>query len=127
MVIKIKDGWVLTNKGIEYLKTKKLTNHSPTAKQHLDLDKLARKIKSPYVQDFVIEAVSCIENNLLKSAVVFSWVGAISVLYEYVEANKLKQFNLEAKKRDNRWKDAINIEGLSKMKEYDFLQIIEGI
>ncbi|MNY26434.1 hypothetical protein D3C86_1602840 [compost metagenome] len=48
-------------------------------------------------------------------------------MYEYVITNKILEFNTEAKRRFPKWINATNIDGLTKMKEYDFLQVIEGI
>jgi hypothetical protein len=53
-------------------------------------------------------------------------VGAVAVLYDYVVANALSGFNAEAKRRDGRWRDAKNSDDLARMKEYDFLQVLES-
>lgn len=64
---------------------------------------------------------------MLKSAVVFSWIGAISLLYEHVISVHLNAFNVEALRRNPKWVNAKNIDGLTRMGEYDFLQVLESI
>tara|TARA_B110000240_G_scaffold189932_1_gene230512 strand:+ start:4802 stop:5521 length:720 start_codon:yes stop_codon:yes gene_type:complete len=123
----LKDGWTLTSKGEKHLEELKIIGKSPIIIHHKNLTEQTKKIKSLYVQEFINEAIISLEYKLLKSAVVFSWIGAISTIYEFVEKNKLSDFNAEAKRRFPKWKTASNIDGLTRMKEYDFLQIIEGI
>jgi len=76
---------------------------------------------------FLSEAVACLENHLLRAAVVLIWVGAVAVLQDEVVAKKLPEFNAEALRRDAKWKAAKDADGLSRMKEADFLVIIEAI
>lgn len=78
-------------------------------------------------KDFVEEAVQCFESRLYRAAVVLSWVGAVSVLYEHVITNHLQDFNAEASRRDSRWRNASDADGLSRMREYDFLQILAAL
>lgn len=127
LAIKVKDGWCLTTKGENYLVDKKFQTKKPKVVEYENLKKEAEKIKSTYVQEFVIEAINALEYDLLKSAVVFSWIGAISVLYEHIINNRLADFNTEAKRRFPKWKSATNIDGLTRMKEYDFLQVLESL
>ncbi len=126
-VIRVNEGWILTNLGLDTLQSKDYVTSSPITQNYKKLLLASSSIKSEYVRDFIIEAIKSLQYGLLKASVVFSWVGAISLLYENVEKNHLKDFNLEAKKRFPKWNDAKNIDGLTKMKEYDFLQIIEHI
>ncbi len=51
------------------------------------------KIKDADTKAFVQEAISCFEGRLCRAAVVLSWVGAVSVLYEHVIVAKLVAFN----------------------------------
>lgn len=127
LAIKVKDGWCLTTKGENCLVDKKFQTKKPKVVEYENLKKEAEKIKSTYVQEFVIEAINALEYDLLKSAVVFSWIGAISVLYEHIINNRLADFNTEAKRRFPKWKSATNIDGLTRMKEYDFLQVLESL
>ena len=78
-------------------------------------------------KSFVEEAVQCFESRLYRAAVVLSWVGAVSVLYDHVVANHLAAFNAEASRRDSRWRNASDADGLSRMREYGFLQTIASL
>jgi len=127
LAIKIPEGWTITRDGETYLVAKGFLDYSPVIKIHNNLLKKTKNISSPYVKEFIIEAIKSLEFKLYKSAVVFSWVGALSILYEYIVNNRLSDFNNEASRRDSKWKTANNIDGLTRMKEYDFLQIIEAI
>ena len=64
---------------------------------------------------------------MLRSAVVLSWVGAISLLYDHVVANNLSDFNTEAHRRNPKWKAAKNKDDLTRMKEHEFLQVLPAI
>lgn len=84
-------------------------------------------IADTQIKSFVIESIECYERSLHRAAIVLSWVGALSVLQEFVIHNKLDDFNSEAKRRDGKWKNAKIREDFGRMKEFDFLQIIESI
>ena len=86
-----------------------------------------QKRTSKDTRAFVEEAVSCFERKLYRSAVVLTWIGAISVIYEHVVANKLAEFNAEALKRDAKWRPAKNADGLGRIGEFDFLQICQAL
>lgn len=53
-----------------------------------------------------------------------SWIGAVAVLYNHIHANHLKAFNIEAKRIDSKWKDAITTDDLARIRESDFLDRI---
>lgn len=126
LVISTPNGWELTEKG--WLKIDELAGSSITIRQvSSDFDKLLKKISDSDTKEFVKEAIACYDNKLLRSSVVLSWVGAISLLQDYVLAHKLVDFNTEASRRDSKWKTAKNKDDLSRMKEYDFLQILVSL
>jgi hypothetical protein len=100
---------------------------SPSKVLQPTLRKYATAIGDPQIKEFVAEAVDAIEFKLFRSAVVFSWVGAVSILYEVVLKNHLAAYNAEALRRFPKWKMATSRDDLSRMKEYDFLQIINAI
>lgn len=94
----------------------------------------ANSIRSLLVQithaparEFLLEAIACVEYGQLRAAVVFSWVGAVALLHEHVVAKRLAAFNAEALRRDAKWKAATSTDGLARMKESDFLQVLEAI
>lgn len=78
-------------------------------------------------KDFLEEAIKCLEIKQYRAAVVFSWVGAISVLHNHIVNHHLVAFNAEAKRRNALWKDAKNSDDLGLMKEHDFLNVLESI
>ena len=91
------------------------------------LRKHLTKIKEPNTYSFVEQAIQCFEAEFHRAAVVLSWVGAISVLYEHVRKNKLADFNEEAIRRFPKWKPAKTKDDLARMKEKHFLEVLEGI
>ncbi len=58
-----------------------------------------------------------------------SWVGAVAVLYDHVVATDLVGFNTEATARAAKmkypWIAAKNADGLARMKESEFLLVLE--
>ena len=127
MAIKLPDGWAITEKGKKSLASLGVLTDTPTQSIKPTLRKYASEISSDHVKQFAEEAISALEVGLLRSAVVLSWVGAVSILYQEVVNSHLATFNTEAVRRFPKWKNASNADGLSKMKEYDFLQVLCGI
>jgi hypothetical protein len=76
---------------------------------------------------FLDEAVTCLEHDLYRAAVVLSWIGAMSVLHHHVVDDYLGAFNREAIARDSKWKDSATANDLACMKERDFLNVVDGI
>lgn len=128
LAIRINDGWELTDSGKE-----KVTQLAGSAISGV-MPKIASSLRShlstisnPDTIAFLEEAIRCYETKLYRSAVVLSWVGAASLLYDYVFTNKLAEFNVEAARRDPKWKMAKIKDDLANLKEYDFLQILYSI
>ena len=121
-------GWELGNAGSERVK-ELIGSHLVTGPSvvALQLRNLLPRLADPETRAFVEESVACYENKLYRAAVVLSWVGAVSVLYQHVVANRLHVFNTEAQRRDAKWKVAKSPDDLSRMKEHDFLQVLETI
>lgn len=128
LAIRTDSGWELTNSGKEkvaQLAGAAITSFSPkiasSLRSHLS------SISSHETAAFLEEAIRCYETKLYRSAVVLTWVGAISVLYDYVVSHKLAAFNAEAVKRNSKWKTATIKDDLANMKEHDFLQVLQSI
>jgi hypothetical protein len=85
------------------------------------------KITQEETRKFVEQAIQCFESHYYRAAVVLSWVGAVAVLYDFIVSNHLRAFNTEAKRRDNSWKNAKTPDDLARMKESDFLDILEAL
>lgn len=128
MAARTDKGWLLTGPGRQHVA--QLTGvkvGSPTPKVASSLRTELGKLKDPQVIAFVDQAIRCFEEELYRAAVVLSWVGALYVIYEYVVQNELGAFNAEARRRNSKWKDAKNVDGLARMKERECLDIIESI
>jgi hypothetical protein len=85
------------------------------------------RLKSADVRPFLEEAIGCAEEEFHRAAVVLSWIGALGVLYDNVVAKHLGEFNVEARRRDAKWRNAKTLDDLARMKEFDFLQVLEAI
>jgi len=125
--IRTDGGWELTGTGRKYVTGIAGVAAGQPQKLAASLRAVTSKIRQVETRAFVEEAVLCFEHNLLRAAIVFSWIGAISVLYDHVIAAHLAVFNAEANKRDPKWKPAKTRDDLARMKEYDFLQVSERI
>ncbi len=130
--IQLPQGWILSGKGRKEL-SKAVPNAtggvSPTASIAVELRRHLGKIRDADTLAFLDEAIRCYESKppLYRAAIVLSWVGAISVLYNQVIHHRLADFNAEGRKRDPKWRDAKAVDGFSRMKEHDFLDIIEAL
>jgi hypothetical protein len=123
------DGWELAEKGertVQELAGAKLQRVA-VKKTVADVRQHVSKISSGDARDFIEEAISCFESGQFRAAVVFSWVGAVSLMHNHVVQNALSAFNTEARRRDSKWKDARNSDELGRMKEHDFLDVLEAI
>jgi hypothetical protein len=124
----VTDGWQLTTPGRERVRT--LVGpaaSSPVAHLLPKLRSELAKIKNPQAAAFIEEAIKCLEVKLVRAGVVLSWVGAVAVLYDHVIAKELGAFNTEALRRDAKWRPAKTADDLARMKEADFLNVLESI
>lgn len=125
----LKDGWTITLAGKQYLFDSHLISEkrSITKNDVADLRLHLQSVQNIDSVNFMEEAIICLEADQKRAAVVLSWVGAVSILYDFVIKNHLSDFNKEAVRRDSKWKAATTSDGLSKMKEHDFLDILESL
>lgn len=121
-----KEGWALTSPGKKRIVELLGVADAHVATQSNSLRALLPKLGTN-VQEFITEAVACYESRHFRAAVVLSWVGATSVLYTRVVQHHLADFNAEATRRDAKWWTAKTEDDLSRMKEYDFLQVLEAL
>ena len=123
-------GWELTAAGRKYI-TNELDaslDESPMSIVASGVRKHLAKISNPQVRAFVEEAIGCLEQGNRRAAVVLSWVGAVAVLQDHVVDHKLSAFNAEAAGRPAlKWKAATTTDDLSRMDEFDFLQVCAAI
>lgn len=126
--IRTPDGWELTNDGRAYVATiAGPIAASPAPKIAAALRPYLSSIIDIDTRKYVEEGVEAFEHQLYRSAVVLTWVGAIALLHDHVFVKHLTAFNAEASRRNTRWQPAKGLEDLSRMKEYDFLQVIESL
>jgi hypothetical protein len=125
----IKGNWVLTIPGRSHLFAQKYVSEKKSHAVHdaKDLRGHLSSISNLQTKSFIEEAINCLEADQKRAAVVFSWIGAVAVLYDEVIKNHLDAFNIEATRKDAKWKAAKNADDLGKMKEFDFLNILETI
>ena len=128
LAIRTPQGWELTSQGKAYIASiAGPLLPSVSALVVSALRKQLPSILSADTRNFVAEAVRCLEAKLYRSAIVISWVGAVAVLYDIVVKSYLNDFNTEALKRDPKWRTAKTTDDLTRMKEFDFLQILPVI
>ena len=110
-------GWELHQSGMLRVRNslpKAQVNLVVTSASHSLRSHLLR-IKSTTVRGFVEEAIICFEAKQFRAAVVFSWVGAMAMLYEHVIASCLPDFNNEAHRRDQNWRQAKTADDLGRI------------
>lgn len=129
--VKMPEGWTLTPSGRKYIQDKYVPNDPSSTKEiTLGLRSHLEKISNPDTREFVRESIGCLEADLKRSAVVMSWAGAMSILYDYVfaDSDRLKDFNARATLRfqntQKKWKPAITKDDLMLMSESEFLDIL---
>lgn len=128
-VFKAPQGWELTDAGRTYvagLAAQELAT-SPAAAEAQSLRALLPKLKNEDARAFLLEAVVCAEQSLLRAAVVLSWVGAMALLHQDAAAHHLVALNAEALRRDPKWKPAKITDDLGRMREATFLEIAEAV
>lgn len=127
--IKLPNGWILTSTGWDYINSLGVLpdRQGPQVPEPaIQLRNLLATITSQQTANFLREAIACFEGGYYRACVVLSWVGAISLLYDYVVKHRLSAFNNEAQTRDNKWRPAKTNDDLARMKESDFLDIISS-
>lgn len=128
LVIRTSEGWELTAAGQNVVRQLAGVASRAPIQAHADaLRALLPRIANTETAAFVEEAIGCSEARHFRAAVVLSWVGAVAVLYDHVLAHKVADFNVEALRRDAKWKAARSADDLTRLKEFDFLQIVETI
>jgi hypothetical protein len=126
--VRTNEGWELTADGMNYVF--QIAGPLLPSVTPLVLSALRKQIISisdNNTKSFVEESIKCFELSLYRSAIVFSWVGAIAVLQSFVHGNHLLAFNTEALRRDLKWRKALTPDDIGRMKEYDFLQVLHAI
>ncbi len=125
LALRVSAGWEVTTDGIKHLaQLGVVDSSSATATVNSQLRGHLVQIQSEQIRAFVEEAVSCSEHGLNRAAVVLCWIGALSLIYEFVLKQKLAQFNAAARAKNAKWKDATTIDHFGLMDEGEFLDLI---
>lgn len=126
-VIFTPNGWELTSFGIEYVS--KITGIDAVISPLIlsNLRGHLPNLKNPDTQKYLEEAICCFEYKLYRSAVVLSWVGAVSILNDWVINNKLNEFNTELLRRNPNLKPIKTTDDFGKIREKEFLEILVSI
>lgn len=119
-------GWKLTQIGRERANALLGQVAEPSPAQAPALRLLLPRLAGA-MQEFVAEGVACYEAKHYRAAVVLTWVGAVSVLYEHTVASRLADFNAEALRRDAKWRNAKTADDLARMKQHEYLQVLESL
>lgn len=123
---RVENGWILTAIGRKHIATLGLAVSAVVSHASTALRKHTATIKNQETKNFVDEAISCFEANQYRAAVVLSWVGAVSLLYDHVVTHALSGFNTEATRRNPKHRLANTRDDLARLKETDFLDYLEG-
>lgn len=128
LAVRTDGGWELTSDGRKRVaEIAGAFAASPILTIASSLRKYLPGITDNPTKEFIEEAIECYEASRLRAAVVLSWVGAVSLLHKHVVANELSNFNTEAVRRDAKWRPAKNTDDLGRMKESDFLNVIQAL
>ena len=128
LAVRTHNGWEITDAGKQHLANIGVTKVSSRALQvATDLRAQLLTIKSDQTRSFLEEAIGCYEAAFYRAAIIMSWVGALSVLYEYICSNHLARFNAEARRMNSKWREAKTTDDLTRMRERDFLDRIANI
>jgi hypothetical protein len=122
-------GWEIQQPGIERVRdlAQKVNVNLVVTHSSRSLRGHAEVISDPLTKSFVIEAIHCFEAKQYRAAVIFSWAGAVALLHKRIFSTKLVEFNIEAARRDQKWRSAKQQDDLGRMKEHDFLDVCEAL
>lgn len=128
LAVRTVTGWELTSAGAQHVaRIAGPLMASPVPQVASSLRSQLVKIASPDTQRFIEEAVVCFETRQYRAAVVLAWVGAVALLQDHVVTNVLAAFNAEATRRDAKWRAAKTADDLGRMREHEFLEVLESI
>jgi hypothetical protein len=128
LAIRTTKGWELTEAGRARTSSWGIGVGSAAAINALnELRAEVASLASEDTRRFLIEAISCVERGYFRAAVVMTWVAAIHEMQSFILNNHLPAFNAEAVRRDSKWRPAKSIDGMSRMKESDFLEVADAL
>lgn len=81
-------------------------------------------IQNENIKGYFNELVLNLENNCYRSTIIISWVGAVSILQDYIFNNRLDDFNTCGQSMYQKFKEIESLKDFTSLKEYDFIEII---
>lgn len=128
LAIRVLDGWEITEAGRQRLLNLGVSDAGAgVINVARDIRQHALQIRNGQTREYLDEAIRCFELGLYRSAVVMTWLAAVYVLQSNVVARSLEDFNREAVRVDPKWKAAITIDDIGRMKEVDLLDRLVAI
>jgi hypothetical protein len=114
--IKLRSGYTIVQSyerelNLKYRKRKEAINLG------VDLRKLHSKITDPYLSEYMLEAINCFENDLLRSSIVMTWCWVYHILRDWILLKHLPAFNAKC----STWKTPVTVSTID-----DFENILEG-
>lgn len=123
-LIKTKEGYVF-QRGKRKEFESKFLGSTPVLVTSKTLRDLLPKIKSKEQNTFLEEAVKCFEIQAFRASVMMTWLLTMDVIYEYVIANKLRDFNAGVQAHGKYKKITfVNKDQFSEMKESEFIEVL---
>lgn len=122
LIIREPEGWCLSSSGKR--RAAELNPASLLQETSGELHECTKGLENTNAKQFLEEAIKCLDSGCMRASVVISWIGAISVLYQFVLKKHLASFNAEAHRRNPKWKNAQSFDDLANMKECDFLEVV---
>lgn len=113
--VKLKQGYALNREFIQTL-DEKYAKRKSAVHVSQELVKLYSGIGDPKLKDYLAEAISCFENDLLRTAIIMSWISLYYLIREWTLANHLAAFNVIT----SSWKKPVTIsiaEDFNELKE----------
>lgn len=127
--VNTKDGWEITKRGRDRLGEIgfDLSRPRKLAVAHQLRECIARTHDSQ-IRSFIIEAITCFEYGLFRSAIIMSWIGAIAILRDEVRKRHIEEFNKFIRERSKSKKDQVNFSRyLDQVRDSEFVDILFGI
>lgn len=123
------NGWVVTEEGRDQLKRRGFRNSDSVVSAALDsIDLHLDQISDEALRSYLTEAAACFQHHLYRASVVFSWVGAVRVLQNYIVSGHLTDFNAAGTGRfGDKWNRIKNINSFGRLKESDLLEVCHDV
>lgn len=115
--------WHLTGSGMKFVRQQVgLPDEEPEIAADVSaLESAVRTMSDPLAQEFVGEAITCLQVGALRAAVVFAWTGAVRTLHDDAAALGWPEVEAAVQKHDQRIKNVRKIEDFATVGDKTFL------